>query len=164
MTRCVCLTIAAAALALTACGGRDPVDERAENTAGLPVSTRTTPSATGAPPPTADPATQAGDPTASARIPAALHGRWALAPNDCTSTRGDAKGLLVISGDELRFYESVAVPGDGVQTDPDSISGEFDFTGEGQTWTRYEVLELRDRNLVRTESNPSASFSYVKCS
>src|SRR5687767_8399070 len=45
-----------------------------------------------------------------AAIPEALQGRWALTPDDCTSARGDAKGLLVVSRDELRFYESVAKP------------------------------------------------------
>ncbi len=30
-------------------------------------------------------------------IPAALHGRWGMVPADCTSTRGDNKGLLTIT-------------------------------------------------------------------
>ena len=40
-------------------------------------------------------------------IPASLHGRWGLTPADCTSTRGDAKGLLIVSADGLKFYESL---------------------------------------------------------
>ena len=39
----------------------------------------------------------------------------------------------------------------------------YDFTGEGQTWTKYQALRLKGRDLVRTESNPVASFSYAKC-
>jgi hypothetical protein len=103
-------------------------------------------------------------PAPAATIPAALRGRWGLSPADCTSTRGDAKGLLVISPGELRFYESAAVPGGDVQTDLNSVSGHFSFTGEGQSWTKHEALKLDKQVLVRTEANPTASFSYAKCS
>jgi hypothetical protein len=97
-------------------------------------------------------------------IPAALLGRWGLSPADCTSTRGDAKGLLIVSPTELRFYESRAVPANDAQTDSDSISGDFAFTGEGQSWTKYESLKIDKQVLVRTETKPTASFSYAKCS
>ena len=96
-------------------------------------------------------------------IPAALHGRWGLTPGDCTSALGDAKGLLVINGRELRFYESRAVPSPGIDVEGDSITGNFRFSGEGETWTKFEKLERRDNKLVRTESNPAASFIYAKC-
>ena len=69
----------------------------------------------------------------------------------------------MINGNELRFYESRAVPVDGAQVDADSISGNFAFTGEGQSWTRYEALKVDKQRLTRTETNPSASFSYAKC-
>jgi hypothetical protein len=78
--------------------------------------------------------------------------------------RSDAKGLLVISPNELRFYESRAVPAPGVQADADSMSGNFAFTGEGQSWTKYESFKLDKQVLVRTETRPTASFSYAKCS
>ena len=81
---------------------------------------------------------------------------------DCTSTRGDAKGLLIIGPSEVRFYESRAVP-ENAQSGTDSISGDFSFTGEGQTWTKFEALELKGAELVRTESNPMASFTYARC-
>ncbi|WP_230558782.1 hypothetical protein, partial [Sphingomonas segetis] len=98
-----------------------------------------------------------------AQIPAALHGRWGLAPADCTSALGDAKGLLVVSERELRFYESRAVPSPGAEADEDSITGNFRFTGEGQTWTKFETLQRRKDKLIRIDSNPTASYSYVKC-
>jgi len=148
-------------IALAACSKRDPVAQGAESTAGLPAINDATPNATGAPPEKAAPAT--GEPASAARIPDALQGRWALAPRDCTSTRGDAKGLLVVVPGELRFYESRAVPGPNTDSDADSISGEFVFTGEGQTWTRFETLRRQGEELVRTESNPMASFTYAKC-
>jgi hypothetical protein len=163
--------IIAVAVVLTGCGGHDPVDRQANNTAGLPAIKDSVPSADGAPPEHAQAAQPekeqpaAADPPAQPAklIPAALQGRWGLAPNDCTSTRGDAKGLLVIGPDSLKFYESRAVPGGNGQTSSDSISGDFHFTGEGQTWTKFEVLALQKQELVRTESNPMASFTYARC-
>ena len=151
---------------LLACGNTDPV---ANNVAAvnLPLPANdTAPNPTAAPP--ANEAQSATAPlltpqSSPARIPAALQGRWGLAPADCTSTRGDAKGLLVISGSDLRFYESRAVPSPGAEVRRDSIRGTFAFTGEGQSWTRFERLERNGANLVRTESNPAASYTYAKC-
>ena len=150
-------------LLIVACGGSDPVDRQANNTAGLPAPNVSSPDATGAPPANdAAPAVSAPA-QAAAKIPAALHGRWGLSPGDCTSTRGDAKGLLIVGPDELRFYESRAVPAANTQASADSISGDFTFTGEGQTWTKFQSLSIQRDGLVRTESNPMASFTYAKC-
>ena len=146
---------------IVACGGRDPVAKEANNTAGLPAINDAVPDATGSPPEQARPAI--GTPAPAAAIPATLQGRWGLTPMDCTSTRGDAKGLLVVGPTDVRFYESRAVPGSDTQTGTDSISGNFAFTGEGQSWTKFETLELKGNELVRTESNPVASFTYARC-
>jgi hypothetical protein len=165
MLRAIAPLISCAAMVtIVACSGRDPVDDKANNTAGLPIINEPAPDATGAPPanavaPQTLPATGPG----AAKIPAALQGRWGLSPNDCTSTKGDAKGLLIVGADGLKFYESRAVPSPTVQTDPDSISGDFSFTGEGQSWTKFEALKLQKQDLVRTESNPMASFTYARC-
>ena len=149
---------------LAACGKPDPVDDKAKNTAGLPAGDQRAPDATGAPPRSATPTGTAAAPASAApAIPAALHGRWAMAPDDCTSTRGDAKGLIVITPTDIRFYESRAVPGANANVSADSIKGDFTFTGEGQTWTKFEALQLNRQELVRTESNPTASFTYAKC-
>ena len=101
--------------------------------------------------------------SASGLIPVALQGRWGLTPGDCVPGASDGKGLLVISGTDLRFYESRAVPSPGIEVRDDSIRGNFRFTGEGQEWTRFERLERNGANLVRTESNPAASYTYAKC-
>ena len=155
------LIVPLAMLTVVACSKRDPVDDQARNTAGLPAINEPAPDATGAPPANAV-ATQP-QPTVASKIPTPLQGRWGLTPGDCTSTRGDAKGLLIIGPDNLKFYESRAVPGPDTQTSPDSISGKFAFTGEGQTWTKFQALELQKDQLVRTESNPMASFTYARC-
>jgi hypothetical protein len=68
-----------------------------------------------------------------------------------------------VTPDRLTFYESRAVPAAGVQADNDSISGNFDFTGEGQTWSKYQALKRNRDKLTRTETNPAASYTYAKC-
>ena len=154
------LVLALAALA--ACNRPDPVADDAQNVEALPTLNREHPNATGAPPPAAEPASTPSRPQAVS-IPAALQGRWGLTPADCTSTRGDAKGLLVVSSDHLQFYESRAVPAQDVQIAADSISGNFAFTGEGQEWTKDQSLERQGDKLVRTERDPVATFTYVRC-
>ena len=150
--------------ALAACGGREAVDDEA-NGAGLPEPTTATPTDPAGSPRTIDETTDAAptEGSGTAAIPAALHGRWGLAPGDCTSTRGDAKGLLTISAEELRFYESRAVPAAGIEAHADRISGDFNFTGEGQRWTKFQALKVSGNKLTRTENNPAASFAYAKC-
>jgi hypothetical protein len=166
-------------LAVAACGKHGPVADQANDTGNLVAvvdranaTANTARAEAGQPlPPPARPPAAAASPTgappaamaASQPVPAALQGRWGLTPADCTSTRGDAKGLLAITGGELRFYESRAVPAPGVQADASSISGNFHFTGEGQAWTRYEALKRNGDKLTRTENNPAASFTYAKC-
>jgi len=158
-----CATILAAMAALAACGRPSPIAEEANNASALPEPVNeTSASPTGAPP--ANNVVAANGESATATpIPAALQGRWGLTPADCTSTRGDAKGLLVIGPNELRFYESVAVPAANVMTSEDSVGGSFNFTGEGQSWTKYQSLQAEDGRLTRTERDPLASFRYVRC-
>jgi hypothetical protein len=149
-------------LGVAACGGRDPVDDKAAHSAGLPDINTAAPSASGEPRAKTGPAKPL--PAAVSDIPAALQGRWGLTPADCMPGRSDAKGLLVITGNDLHFYESRAVPAADVGTDSNSISGNFAFTGEGQSWTRYEALKVEKQRLTRTEIKPMASFTYAKCS
>ena len=166
------LLAAAVALALASCGGDDPVAAEADNIAGLPSIDNVagardgTPSADGGARPTPGAGPTAATPAnavPAAAIPAALHGRWGMSPGDCTSTNGNSNGLLVIGADGLRFHESRAVPVRNVETSADSISADFAFTGEGQSWTKYQALTIDDDRLVRTESSPMASFTYAFC-
>jgi len=149
-------------LSVASCGNKQPVDKEAKNISGLPDFKVPAPSANGEPRNQTQPAQPL---PASARvIPVVLHGRWGLSPADCISTKGNAKGLLVVTSDGLHFDESRAVPAADAETDGNSIGGNFAFTGEGQSWIRYESLKLDKRVLIRTETNPTASFSYAKCS
>ena len=161
------ILLIALAVSAAACERTDPVAEDANNAAGLPAPADANVSdPTGAPPPansSAEAAQGTGTTAAAAAIPSFLHGRWGLTPGDCTSTRGDAKGLLIVSADGLRFYESRAVPKAHVNSSADSFSAEYAFTGEGMEWTKYQTLELQDDKLVRTESNPTTSYTYARC-
>ena len=163
MRRLLALAACAAALSSSACGGRDPVAEEADTAEALPDAETLPPdemTGTGdAEGNAAAPPTPAAPPVT---IPAALHGRWGLAPTDCTAP-GAARGLLVVTADGLRFYESVARLARHNGSSSDSISGDFAFTGEGQTWTRYQTLQLRDDKLIRTETRPTASYTYARC-
>lgn len=159
----------AVALALAACNQHDLVADGADNTTGLPSTDSVaggndgTPSADGSAPTNVATVPSDALPAPAAAIPAALHGKWGLTPADCTSTRGDTKGLLVVSRDGLAFYESRAVPARNINVSSDSISADFAFTGEGQSWTRFETLQIKKDLLVRTESRPMASFTYARC-
>lgn len=146
-------------LSIVACAKNDPVDDKAPNTAGLPDLKVSAPSASGEPHLQTGPARPL--PAATTKIPASLRGRWTLIPGACT--KAAAKGVLVISDADLSFNESRAVPANDVEAEGNSISGTFAFTGAGQSWTRYEALKLDKSRLMRTETNPSASFSYAKC-
>ncbi|GAA4755561.1 hypothetical protein GCM10023264_23690 [Sphingomonas daechungensis] len=155
-------------LSMVACSGRDPVDDGANNAAAGPAEVDVLPPDESATTPTNELESGDDEPSnASAavggKIPAALHGRWGLTPTDCTSTRGDAKGLLIVSADQLKFYESTGKPSGELKTSDDSASGDFAFTGEGMTWKRYEALEVQAGKLVRTESSPMRSFTYARC-
>ena len=157
------------ALLVAGCDKRDPVADGADNTAGLPSPDKVagardgTPSVDGSAPTNVATVPAKAPAASAAAIPDALHGRWGLTPADCTSTRGDTKGLLVVSRDGLTFYKSRAVPARNVSTSNDSIGADFAFTGEGQSWTKFETLQIRKAKLVRTESSPMASFTYARC-
>ncbi|SMF78619.1 hypothetical protein [Allosphingosinicella indica] len=175
-------------LALAACGSppaeqtapvtNDIVANDAEPVTDTPVAQPT--EASGEATPTPSPAPSASpmpEPTATATpdelsgtatIPAALRGRWGLVAADCTSTRGDAKGLLRIAADTIRFYESRAKLGRVVERDRSRIVADFDFEGEGQTWERRLTLDGQDggKTLIRRDQGDDAMpgpLRYTRC-
>ena len=160
----------ASVMSMVACSGRDPVADEANNTAAAPAEVDVLPPDESVATPTDelengdDEDVNVSDAEDSPKaIPAAFHGRWAMSPADCTATRSDTKGLLIVSADSLRFYESQARPAGELKFTPKSVSGDFAFTGEGMNWKKYEALELQANKLVRTESNPMKSYAYARC-
>ncbi len=119
-------------------------------------------------------ASPSGSPAGSADakgddIPGVLQGRWGMVPADCTSTRGDAKGLLAVGPRTLMFYESVGTLELETGRSESMIRGQFEFTGEGMTWTRDLSLLVQDggQTLVRREFGADAAsgaFTYTRCS
>lgn len=101
-------------------------------------------------------------------IPTPIQGRWGLVAADCTSTRGDAKGLLEIDDTTLRFYESRGVLGEIANRTDRAITAAFAFTGEGQAWSRDMTLTVEDagKTLIRRESGEGAAaepLKYTRC-
>jgi hypothetical protein len=116
----------------------------------------------------AEPANETAEAANAAVIPTALQGRWGLVPADCTSTRGDNKGLVTITADRLRFYESRATIAKINEADDSRIDADFDFEGEGQTWKLRMTLDAQDGNkvLIRRDYGADAQpgpLRYEKC-
>jgi hypothetical protein len=102
-------------------------------------------------------------------IPEVIRGRWGLVPADCTSTRGDNKGLVTIDAKSMKFYESRALLEKVNDADDDGLKATFGFTGEGQTWKLDVALEVEgDHNekLFRKDTGPDAApgtLEYTRC-
>jgi hypothetical protein len=157
MTRSAALLCAAATLAIAACSKEPAGEPVAETTTAAPAEPITTA--------TASTAAAEDDQTG---IPSGLHGRWALVPADCTSTSGDAKGLLVIDGAMLRFYESRAKLTMIKERDANRVRASYAFSGEGQEWKQDVLLDLQDdgKKLVRRDYGPDAmpgALEYTRC-
>lgn len=127
------------------------------------------PDATGAAPEAASPADNSADPRDDrAGFPDAMVGRWGLVPADCTSTMGDAKGLMTITPERVAFYESRATIAELHARSASSVSADMAFSGEGQEWTTRMALELGTdgETLVRRDSGDNAMpepLEYTRC-
>jgi hypothetical protein len=164
--------IIAALLALCACGSEQPPPA---NSAAEVASDAVAPPGNvlaPAPPDSAQQAVAAQDEPPLTVIPDRFAGRWGITAEDCTSTRGDAKGLMAIERDQIRFYESIARPAALTRVSDRRLDGNFSANGEGQTWTLLMRLELsRDGDsLTRTvdEGDSARSpggnrFVYQRC-
>jgi hypothetical protein len=160
MARFLMSATAALALSLGACSGKsdEPVAEGSSEAAPLESTSAPEIAATAEP-------TQA---VADDAIPPLLRGRWGLVAADCTSTAGDAKGLLTIGAKQLKFYESVARLGAIKSVSADAVTAGFAFSGEGQSWTLQVALSTPDggETLVRKDTGPDAApqpLTYKKC-
>ena len=162
------LPAALLSLALIACTQSDPnniaIDE-ANNVAA--TADDVMPSENAATPPEDNVA--AGNDTApvAAVIPAQYRGRWGLVAADCTSTRGDAKGLIAVDDKTIKFYEARATLREQRPAIATSFSGLFGFTGEGQTWERVETLTVTGDRMERRSTTPQGdagdALTYTRC-
>ena len=101
-------------------------------------------------------------PASNAVIPAQYRGRWGMVAADCTSTRGDAKGLMTIGDKTIRFFEAVATLKEQRPAISTSFSGQFAFTGEGQNWEKVMTFTRTGDTLKRAEDE--GTYSYRRCS
>ena len=160
----VLAAMAAATISLSGCSRHGDDDQQPDN------APTTSQSGTLAPVPTPEPNATPTPPPAptAATIPQALRGTWGLVAADCTSTHGDAKGLMEVGAKTLTFYESRATLKTIRTAEPARIRAEFALTGEGQDWT--QDIELRSWNngaqLIRQDRGPDAlpgPLTYTRC-
>ncbi|MFA9200554.1 MAG: hypothetical protein ACEQR8_05110 [Cypionkella sp.] len=155
--------LAAVPLALAACGQSDDGMQTAETEGTAAPAATPSPPATAASPPAPG---AAGIPEFG--IPPALQGNWGLVAADCTSQRGDAKGLLRISATTLTFYESFGRLGTIKDRGDTSLRADYAFTGEGMEWTRDITLTVSadGKSLTRLDrggEEVGGPFIYTKC-
>lgn len=162
--RTACVLAAAVVLALSACSRNDEDEQGSATSQSAQPPTADTP-------PAADVPTTAA-PSAAAQpggtIPQSLRGRWGLVAADCTSTHGDAKGLMEVGATTLTFYESRATLKTVRAAEPTRLRAAYAFTGEGQEWTLD--VDLRTWNdgaqLIRQDRGADAlpgPLTYTRC-
>ena len=155
------------ALALTACQQNSNDNLSIDESNSLNAEVETLPADESSLNNVGDASSNAADPappppeSAAAVIPAHYHGRWGMVPADCTSTRGDAKGLIVIGGPSIKFYEATATLKEQRPAIATSFSGLFAFTGEGQNWEKVMTFTRTGDTLKRAEE--SGTFTYQRC-
>lgn len=98
-------------------------------------------------------------------IPVAFRGRWGMTSADCDLSRSDTKGLVTVSANELKFYESLGRLKQITQVSPTEVKARFDFSGEGQNWTKDMTLKLDQGGtiLIRVEQDPAGTYRHEKC-
>jgi hypothetical protein len=101
------------------------------------------------------------EPAAAKVIPAQYRGRWGMVPADCTSTRGDAKGLITIGDTTVKFYESLAQLKEQRPAIATSFSGLFGFAGEGQKWEKVMTFTRSGGTLKRADDE--GDYLYTRC-
>lgn len=164
------------ALSLAACSKPAAVEnisidnDAASPIAGAPVTGFDAPNAVTAAAENA--ATQVGSAASPAKLPTLIpeqfQGRWGLVKADCTSTRGDAKGLLTISDARLTFYESKGTLNKVLGATANGFDADYQFSGEGQEWKRVERLtrdkgKLHRRTDAAAGQEPPVDLTYTRC-
>ncbi len=153
---------AIAALALTGCskGSETAPDPMLTTSAADPLPDRTAP---------ANASASASPAALPKSIPNAMVGRWALVPADCTSTNGDAKGLMIVGAATIRFYESTATIAKVAEHSDTMLRAQFAFSGEGMEWQREMTLKVEagGKKLIKEEFGQDAvpgPMTYTSCS
>ena len=164
--------LTAIAAALAGCGTGTNEEDFAAANAGAQAAVEVVPPDESASTPTNDLATGVIDtpprigapaPNPKTAIPSTMHGRWGLARADCAGESGVTKGLIAISAENIRFYNSVATPLRTHEISPRGIRAEFAFLGERGTWTGPMFWAVEGRTLVRIDSEADSRLVYTRC-
>lgn len=94
-------------------------------------------------------------PVDRATIPARLHGEWTGLKSACNDP-GDPLRLS-ISGQALRYYESVGEATSVAPAEKDAVIVTARFSGEGDSWTRAQILSVSpdgQRLTITTNGEP----------
>ena len=153
-------TVAAALLVLTlaACQQNDPNNIAIDEGNSLNAEIETLPPDEGN---EETAAANANEPSTAAAIPAQYQGRWGMVSNDCQPGRADAKGLIAIGDRTVEFYEAQATLKQQRPSAPESFSGLFGITGEGQSWEKVMTFTRTGDTLKRAEGE--GTFTYKRC-
>jgi len=98
-------------------------------------------------------------------IPTSFVGRWGINKADCDPDSLAAKGLLTITPDTLKFWESKGHVQRIVRHSPYDITLNLNMTGEGQSWTSDTrlTLDAAATVLVRSEAGKPEHYRYQRC-
>ncbi|MEG3123292.1 hypothetical protein [Sphingomonas sp. GB1N7] len=101
----------------------------------------------------------------AAALPPAFEGRWGMNPADCDIARSDTKGLLIVKGNTLTFYEATATATVVGGPSRYKVVADLAYKGEGQEWRTRETLELTAAGTVlqRTGQSPVKTYRYERC-
>jgi hypothetical protein len=94
-------------------------------------------------------------------IPAKFHGKWDSSAEDC----GRASIMtLTISGNELRFHESIGEITSVTPEGDNAVNVTGPFEGEGEKWEGEMRLELSADGNTLTTTNGGVATPRVRCS
>ena len=101
-----------------------------------------------------------------ATIPDAFHGRWSSTSEGCETEGGEMP--IEVDAETIQFHESVATLGTVSESETRAIRATYNFTGEGEEWSRDIKLAISEdgTELTRTEYGEDAMaepMTYTKC-
>lgn len=150
-------------LAFTACDRSDPpanqvaIELNAATPAPGPV-----PAAPVAP---ATPVANAAEPAAAAAttiLPAAYHGVFDQTATACSAASSIYR--LTVSGDELRFHESLADVKNVTPDGANAVRVAASYSGEGMTWSNIQRVALSDGGQTLTITGEGEPVRRKRCS
>jgi hypothetical protein len=113
-------------------------------------------------------ATDVPPPALAVGIPGLVQGRWGLVAADCEAGRSDAKGLLLIGPETLKFYEARGTLANVKERNESRIFATYRYSAEGTEFSRDETLDVQDggKTLIRREYGEASApgvFKYARC-